>query len=116
MVCVVRSHNTIAKQDSEKLLANIPMDLSRYADVLLNAMLASMVFYFPGGFTHRIFLALAFSHVIIYAIDHYKVLRCIPSCYYAQNNVDWWAQWMMCIPCGLILSSAVFKANCQTEL
>ncbi|CAE8675542.1 unnamed protein product, partial [Polarella glacialis] len=26
---------------------------------------------------------------------------------------DWWAQWIMCIPCALILSCLVFKANCE---
>mmetsp|Transcript_57918 Transcript_57918/g.137926 ORF Transcript_57918/g.137926 Transcript_57918/m.137926 type:complete len:273 (+) Transcript_57918:1-819(+) len=27
--------------------------------------------------------------------------------------VDWWSQWMMCIPCGFMLACVVFKANCQ---
>jgi len=113
MTFIVRAHKNISKIDAEKLLAAIPMDLSRYADVMLNVILAAMVFYFPGGFTHRMFFALAGSHLVIYLVDHYKVLRCIPACYFASDHVDWWAQWMLSIPCAIMLSALVFKANCQ---
>jgi len=114
MSLIVRSHKNISKADAEVLLTPLLMDLSRYADVLLNVMLAALIFFFPGGFTHRMFLALAFSHCVIYAVDHYKVLRCIPSCYFASNHVDFWAQWMLSIPCAIMLSALVFKgANCH---
>jgi len=109
---IVRSHRSIKAYDAEKFLTPFPMDLSRYADVLLNVMLVALVFFFPGGFTHRMFWALAVSHMVIYLCDQYKVLRCIPSCYFASMDVDWWAQWMLSIPCALILTSVVFKVNC----
>jgi len=109
---IIRAHKNIKTFDAEKFLTPFPMDLSRYADVLLNVMLGVLVFYFPGGYTHRIFLSMAISHCVIYAVDHYKVLRCIPSCYFASDDVDWWGQWMLSIPCGLILASLAFKANC----
>jgi len=113
MSYIVRSHGNIKPYDAEKFMTPLPMDLSRYADVMLNVMLAALVFYFPGGFTHRMFWALAFSHLVIYICDQYKVLRCIPSCYFASLDVDWWAQWMLSIPCALMLASTVFKMNCM---
>jgi hypothetical protein len=88
------------------------MDFSRYADLLLNVLLASMVFYFPGGFTVSMFVYLGASHLYIYGFDHYKVLFCIPSCDFSGIDVDWWAQWIFSIPCGIILASAWFKSNC----
>lgn len=113
MSFVVRSNKNISKHDAEGLMMPAMMDLSRYADILLNVMLAALVFFFPGGFTHRMFLALAMSHVVIYLVDHYKVLRCIPSCYFSSDCVDWWAIWMLSIPTAFIAGAIVFKANCQ---
>mmetsp|Transcript_134764 Transcript_134764/g.430632 ORF Transcript_134764/g.430632 Transcript_134764/m.430632 type:complete len:1080 (+) Transcript_134764:67-3306(+) len=111
MVWIVRSHPKIHEWTAERLLTPAPMDLSRYSDVLLNAMLAVLVFYFPPGWTHWIFMAMAGSHLVIYALDHYKVLRCIPSTYFSTADVDWWAQWMLSVPIGLIMSALVFKCN-----
>jgi len=111
MKWLVRSHTGIKRWTGERLLTPLPMDLSRYADVLLNVMLAVLMFYFPPGWTHWIFIALACSHIVIYVIDHYRVLRCIPSCYYSSNDTDWWAQWMLSLPLGLVLASLVFKMN-----
>merc|ERR1719277_1530129 len=105
MMLVVRSYPSIKIYDAEKFLTPLPMDLSRYADVMLNVMLAVLVFYFPGGFAHRMFWALAGSHLVIYVLDQYKVLRCIPNCYFASFDVDLAAQWMLCIPCATIASS-----------
>jgi len=56
-------------------------------------------------------MAMAGSHLVIYALDHYKVLRCIPSTYFSTADVDWWAQWMLSVPIGLIMSALVFKCN-----
>lgn len=110
---LIRSHRNISKHDAETLLVPAPYGLSRYADLLLNTILAALIFFFPGGFTHRTFLALAGSHCVIYIIDSYKVLRCIRATYFTSDRVDWWAQWMLSFPCAIIATSAVFKANCQ---
>jgi len=86
------------------------MDLSRYADILLNLELAVLIFFFPGGYTVTMFLGLCVAHIYIYAIDHYRVLRSVPRCVFASMDVDWWAQWMLCIPLGFLLTCATFKA------
>jgi hypothetical protein len=113
MTLLVRTHSEIRGHQAESYLGATPMDLSRYADLLLNVMLAAAIFLFPGGFNLKIFFGLAVSHMYIYAFDHYKVLKCIPSCVFSTNKVDWWAQWMLCIPCATIALCTVFKANCE---
>jgi hypothetical protein len=54
------------------------------------------------------FVGLAASHVYIYFFAHYRVLRSIQSCNYADKMVDWWTQWMMSIPCGFMLACAAW--------
>jgi len=112
-VYIVGSHPEIRGREAEEWVAAIPIDLGRYADILLNMVLAILIFYFPGGYTHTLFIALGLSHVYIYAMDQYKVLRSVPSITVATMEVDWWAQALLAPCCGLILSCLVFKANCQ---
>lgn len=106
---VVRSNPRYKSYHAERFLTSTPMDLSRYADVLLNVILAVLILFFPGGYTLGMFATLAVSHVFIYGFDHWRVLRSIPSCEFANMNVDWWAQWLLTIPCGLLLSAAIYK-------
>mmetsp|Transcript_129501 Transcript_129501/g.360760 ORF Transcript_129501/g.360760 Transcript_129501/m.360760 type:complete len:1008 (-) Transcript_129501:116-3139(-) len=112
-ILVVRSHRDITGRDAEALIAGIPMDMGRYADIILNVVLGIMIFYFPGGYTHWLFLAMAASHAYIYWLDHYRLLRSVPALRLATLDVDWWAQAMLAPCIGLMLSCLVFKANCQ---
>lgn len=112
---VVRSNTKFRSFHAERNLASTPMDLSRYADVLLNVILAVLIFFFPGGFTLQMFAMLAVSHVYIYGYDHYRVLRSIPQCEFASLNVDWWAQWLLTVPCGIIIAAAVYKWAVDTK-
>ena len=66
---------------------------------------------FKGGYNIQMFVGLAGSHVYIYFFDHYRVLRSIQSCNYADKMGDWWTQWLMCIPCGFMLACVVFKVG-----
>jgi len=115
MCLIVRTNPAILGSAAEAYLASTPMDLSRYADVLLNLMLAVLMFFFPGGYIVYIFAGLIVSHCVIYAYDHCRVLRSIPACDFSTMEVEWWAQWLLSIPCGLLLACAVFKANCQED-
>ncbi|CAK9095756.1 unnamed protein product, partial [Durusdinium trenchii] len=113
MLAIVRTQPSMKGFMAERLLGSLVFDLSRYADLMLDVMIAVLIFFFPGGFNIQMFVGLAGSHVYIYFFDHYRVLRSIQSCNYADKMVDWWSQWMMCIPCGFMLACVVFKANCQ---
>mmetsp|Transcript_71950 Transcript_71950/g.142755 ORF Transcript_71950/g.142755 Transcript_71950/m.142755 type:complete len:956 (+) Transcript_71950:103-2970(+) len=110
---IVGSHPEVGGRDAEGWVAAIPMDMGRYADIVLNMLLGVLIFYFPGGWTHSLFFALAGSHVFIYIVDHCRLLRSVPSITVATMEVDWWAQAMVAPVCGIVLSSMVFKANCQ---
>jgi len=110
---IVRSHVGIQGRDAEENLAMAPMDMGRYADLLLNTILGILIFYFPGGYTWILFLGMAGSHVYIYAFDQFKVLRSIPACKYASFDVEWWCQAMFAPIIGVMASCLVFKANCE---
>mmetsp|Transcript_6233 Transcript_6233/g.16672 ORF Transcript_6233/g.16672 Transcript_6233/m.16672 type:complete len:944 (-) Transcript_6233:116-2947(-) len=110
---IVRTHPEMLGRVAEGWFAAAPMEMGRYADIILDIILAVLIFYFPGGYTHWLFFFMAVSHVWIYLFDHCRVLRTIPACTFASNDVDWWSQ-VMLIPCmGFILSCLVFKANRQ---
>lgn len=103
----------MAEQLAYTAIVGTEYQLARYSDVLLNVMIAVLIFFFPGGFNIQMFGALGVCHIIIYALDHYKVLRCIKAVEYAGKNVDWCAQWILSIPTALLLACFVFKANCE---
>jgi len=115
MKFIVQSHPEISRQTAEDYLEAVPMDLGRYGDVLINAIVGSLILWFPGGFTFMIFGFLACSHIYIYWYDHYRTLRCVQKIYISSFNVDWWAQWMFGVVCSIILAALVFKANCESE-
>mmetsp|Transcript_89453 Transcript_89453/g.253434 ORF Transcript_89453/g.253434 Transcript_89453/m.253434 type:complete len:423 (+) Transcript_89453:855-2123(+) len=110
---ITRCHPEIRGRAAESLFQAAPMEMGRYADIILNIVLGILIFFFPGGYTHWLFLFLAFSHTWIYAFDHCRVLRTIPSCTFASMDVDWWSQVMLIPCCGMILSCLIFKTNRQ---
>jgi len=110
---LVGIHKEWVGRDAEKMLVAFEFDMGRYGDLLLNMMLAMLIFFFPGGYTLLLFFGMAGSHCYIYMFDHVRVLRTIPKCMYATMNVDWWGTWMMCPITAMIPMCLVFKANCQ---
>lgn len=113
---LVQCYPQVKGRQAEKALKIFnPMDTSRYADVLVNLFLAVLVFWLPGGFTIPVIGGMAVSHIYIYGMDHYKVLRCVPSFTSASSATDRQAQRMLAVPCGLILSCVIFKQNCSNS-
>jgi len=110
---IVRCHPEIQGQEADGWLLGPAMEMGRYADLILNLILAIVILFFPGGFTHTLFFGMAFSHVYIYVFDQYRVLRSVPSCTFANMEVDWWSQVMLIPCCGMILMCCIFKANRQ---
>lgn len=109
----VGAHDQIVGREAELWLSAPPMELGRYADILLNMILSILIFYFPGGFTHTLFIGMALSHVWIYILDHTRVLKSMRRFCFASMKTDWWCQFMLGSCCALCLSCLVFKANCQ---
>lgn len=112
---IVRSHSEVKRQSAEEHLEAVPMDLGRYGDIIINVIVASLILWFPGGFTLQIFMFLAFSHLYIYWYDHYRVLRTVQNIYISSYNAEWVAQLLFSIPCAIIAAALVFKSNCDTQ-
>merc|ERR1719350_1674987 len=110
---IVGSHVGLQGRDAEEWLAMAPMEMGRYADLLLNVILGILIFYFPGGYTWMLFLGMAGSHCWIYLFDHCKVLRYVPTCDFAGYEIEWCCQAMFAPILGLVASCLVFKSNCE---
>merc|ERR1719203_1380586 len=72
MTLLVRCHKHMTVAAAEEFLRGTPFDLSRYADIQLNVILAVLICFFPGGYNLHMFIGLAVSHVWIYLYDHYR--------------------------------------------
>jgi hypothetical protein len=110
---IVRCHPEIKGHEADTWMLGPAMEMGRYADIILNLVLALVILFFPGGFTHTLFFGMAFSHSYIYFFDQYRVLRSIPACTFSNMDVDWWSQVMLIPCCGMILMCCIFKANRQ---
>jgi hypothetical protein len=114
---IVLSHDEVQDREAELSMQYfLPMNLGRYGDIILNMILAVFVFFCPGGYTLPIFLGLLFSHIVIYAYDHYRVLRCTPNFCYATTQVDRFGQLQLIMPTGLLASCAVFRCSQWLEV
>jgi len=111
--CIVQSHPEWVGRDAERWMQAWEFDMGRYGDLLLDMLLAILIFYFPGGYTLLLFFGMAGSHAYIYLFDHWRVLRVIPKVTYASIAVDWWACWMMGPITATIMSALIFKNNCK---
>jgi len=111
---LVRSKRGIVGYHAEKTMTHFaPMDLSRYGDLLLNMMLTAMMFFLPPGLLQQVIMGMFMSHVYIFAYDHCRVLRLVPSFSFTNNHTHQAAECLLAAPVGLLLSAGVFKSNCQ---
>jgi len=107
---IVRSRAELRGRKAELAMQYfMPMDLGRYSDVVLNAMLATTVLFVPGGYALQMFLALTLSHSLIYFMDHWRVIRRIPNFIFSQDSVDVFAHYAFAIVPAIMISCAVFK-------
>ena len=51
MMAIVRTQPSMKGFMAERLLGSLVFDLSRYADLMLDVMIAVLIFFFPGGMT-----------------------------------------------------------------
>jgi len=110
---LVRSKRGIVGQCAEKTMMHFaPMDLSRYGDILLNVMLAVLMFFLPPGFLYQIIMGMLLSHIYIYLYDHWRVLRLVPAFTFTNNHMHRAAECLLAVPMGLLLVAGVFKSNC----
>lgn len=110
---LVRSRKDLNSTMSEKCLGfTQPIELARYADLILNVMLCCIILFFPSGYILLLFSALLVSHLYIYWLDHWKTLRAVRNCYFSSQNMDVSASAFMSVPMGLLLCAIIFKFHC----
>lgn len=112
---IIRSHPELKPFVAFSWLVPLELDLGRYADILVNVALAVLMFFFPGGYTHKIFFWLAVSSIWIYVYDHWRILRAVPATDYTTYLVEWCAQATFAPICGLILACLVLKSYCDED-
>jgi len=110
---IISRHREIRGNTAEAYLAAFDFDMGRYADILLNVFLGVLIFYFPGGYTWRLFYGMFISHIVIYTFDHWRILNVIPAVKIVSTQVDWWAQVFFGMCVSIIVACLVMKANCQ---
>lgn len=107
---LVRTHPELQGRKAEWQMQDfLPMDLGRYADIVINAILSSLCLLFAPGFTYYQFGAVACSHVYIYLYEHTRVLRATPAFCYSSISTDRVAQALMSIPCAIMLCAFRYK-------
>jgi hypothetical protein len=101
---------SIKERSAEKYLTIMTsMELARYADLILNMLLATLILFFPGGYTLWMFGAFVGSHIYILLLDHYRVLRCVPAFRFDSHHMDTITNAMMALPCASMLACFIFK-------
>merc|ERR1712176_1046211 len=106
---IAGSNPKVQGRAAERFLASMPMDLSRYADILLNTSLVASILYFPSGFFLQIFVSFVVCHICVLIFDHIRVLRAHEGFYYASDKIDRFMQGSLAFPCGLMASAVVFR-------
>uniref|UniRef100_A0A7S2BI89 Uncharacterized protein n=1 Tax=Alexandrium andersonii TaxID=327968 RepID=A0A7S2BI89_9DINO len=112
---ILRSYKGIRGLQAERTMASwMIMDTGRYADVLVNLILACLMFFAPGGYYSMTFITMFGSHVYIYLYDQYRILRAAPGFDYSSQTIDKCAQRMLAVPLGIVLSALIWKINERT--
>ena len=109
---VIRINDVRAKGD----LAEVPMDLRRYGDLMLSVIIASMTRCSASGFNMTMFSFLARRPAYMYLCDHMWVLRPVAPVYVSGYSVDWWAPCASCCPCAIPAAPWLFKLSWEPFL
>jgi len=116
MIVIVRAHGELSTRQCEQALTIfVPMDLGRYADVLVNAFLAVCALFCAPGYIQYNFGALCLCHIYIIVYDQYRVLRCVPGFNYSTDFIERIGQGLFGICSAMMLAALVFKSNCMHE-
>jgi len=109
---IVRTHPELQDYYAESALTHFePFNLRRYAMILGNICLASLVFFFPPGTILPMFGMLLIFCILIYLFDHIRCLRYVPGFNYCTSDTDRIAQAMCSIPCGIMAAASVHRFN-----
>lgn len=71
----------------------------------MNVMLCILMLYLSPVDVWWTFFYLTLSLLYIYALDHYRFLRCTQLAVYADNSMDATATYLCAVPCALLAGS-----------
>jgi hypothetical protein len=110
---IVRSREDLVGRNAERsMVIFLPMDMGRYTDITINMVIAVLFTFLPLGYWVPIFFILLISHLYIYAYDHYRILRCTPGFTIESYSVEKAGQYLISVPCGILLSSLFYNQEC----
>merc|ERR1719383_889960 len=95
----------VAQDDADKALAPKPMDLGRYADILLNMIQAVISLFFASQYVMHTLLGLLSGQVFIFWWDHFRVLRQVQGFHYSSNATDNFAQKCTAVLCAFLAAA-----------
>eukprot|EP00927_Polykrikos_kofoidii_P049064 TRINITY_DN4319_c0_g1_i5.p1 TRINITY_DN4319_c0_g1~~TRINITY_DN4319_c0_g1_i5.p1 ORF type:complete len:926 (-),score=106.43 TRINITY_DN4319_c0_g1_i5:192-2924(-) len=98
----------LSRQNAEANLKPIPMDLGRYADLLINLCLTAMCFITSSGWVLKTLAGLICGNLFIYVYDRWRVLRKTEAFYFASFSVEWLVQKMLALPCAILAAAITF--------
>merc|ERR1719482_1918361 len=78
---------------------------------MFNAILATTILFVAPGYLHETWIVFIFSHLYIYAYDHYKMFRSFQRFQSKSSECCKTGQQIFAIPCGVLAAALVFKAN-----
>jgi len=109
--CRIIGTRPVSLRVAEQVLAPVPMDLLRYADIILNVTQACLALFLTSGWIAWNFAGLLLGHIFIYGYDHWRVLRQTASFYFASDSMEMVAQDMMALPCAVLAACAVYHGR-----
>merc|ERR1712137_905669 len=110
MFQIVGRHK-VPRSEAENCLNPFPMDLSRYADLVVNVILVTLSLVLSTGLILQTLIGFMIGSAFIYFYDHWRVLRNVQSFYFSSGSMDKVAMKVMIIPCALLLVSSLFQAE-----
>lgn len=108
---IVGKRTKMTRNKAEACLAPIPMDLSRYGDILVNLTLATLCFFTASGWILRTLMGLLLGNLFIYVFDQFRVLRHIENFFLGSGQIDSLAQVLLIIPCGILATAVTWQLH-----
>jgi len=108
---LVGANNKIRGENAVKAFELGEMEQGRYADIIFNVILVVCIPFISPAYMAWTFGALIVSHIYIYLFDQVKTLRYVVKFKFSGPDVHWLGMQLWAIPCGILASALVFKAN-----
>merc|ERR1719197_372932 len=98
---IVRSTADMRKSDAERALMCPDFDICwRYSDILNNFAVCLALLFFSSPNSYRIMGWLVVFFAMIFAIDHYKLLRQTSQTFYTTDTLSVTFSYLLCLPTG----------------